>query len=404
MLSDKNLSQNILKKFFIALAVLFIITLLIIGNAYYEGKLGQHYAFRQSNFQQLPHWQQDNHLIAFNSFQISCNDILKQNPNGAFSQNILGGNTKDWQKICVAAKLLNNPSQNDAKNFFEKWFVPYHITNNYNPKILFTGYYLPLLHANYQNDQHYKVPVYSVPTDLIEVKLKNFKQEYRTKKSLYGQLQGNKILPYPDRAAINQGAINNSAKILLWANNAVDLFFLQIQGSGLVELPDGQHLILGYAGSNGRPYTSIGNFFIRHKIFTKENVSMQSMRSWFEQHPDKIDEVLNKDQSYIFFRLLDQHDPIGSERVPLTPGRSLAVDTHLLPLGAPIWVSTAIPTSNGKTNLNRLFIAQDTGGAIIGMHCDTYWGAGDQAAFIAGNLKNQGQLWVLLPRNIKQQQ
>lgn len=402
MPATKNLSKKIVKKFFIALSVLFIIGLLIIGNAYYEGKFGERYAFKQSNFQQLPHWQQDNHLAAFNSFQRSCTDILKQNPNDAFSKNKLGGHTQDWQKICVAATLLKNPSQHDAKHFFEKWFVPYHITKNYNPKILFTGYYLPLLHASYQNDEQYKVPVYSVPGDLIEVKLKNFKQEYRAKKSLYGQLQGNKILPYPDRAAINQGAIDKSAKILLWANNVVDLFFLQIQGSGIVELPDGQHMILGYAGSNGRPYTPIGNFFIKHKIFTKENVSMQSMRSWFEEHPDKVNEVLNKDQSYIFFRLLNQNDPIGSERVPLTPGRSLAVDTHLLPLGAPIWVSTAIPTSSGKTDLNRLFIAQDTGGAITGMHCDTYWGAGDQAAYIAGNLKNQGQLWVLLPRDIHQ--
>lgn len=398
MQSKENLNKKMLKKFFLALSVLLIITLFIIGNAYYEGKFGQHYSFSQTNFQQLTNWQQDNHLAALNSFQISCNDILKQNPNISFSKNSLGGKTKDWQKICIAAKLLNNPSQNDAKLFFEKWFVPFHITNNYNPKILFTGYYLPLLHASYQNDEHYKVPVYSVPSDLIEVKLKHFKQEYQTKKSLYGQLQGNKILPYPDRAAINQGVIDKTAKIILWANNAVDLFFLQIQGSGLVQLPDGQQLILGYAGSNGRPYTAIGNFFIKHKIFTKETVSMQTMRSWFEQHPEKVNEVLNKDQSYIFFRLLNQNNPIGSERVSLTPGRSLAVDTHLFPLGAPIWVATSIPTSNGKTDLNRLFIAQDTGGAIVGMHCDTYWGAGDQAAYIAGNLKNKGQLWVLLPR------
>lgn len=395
----RNILKNYLRTVVLTVIALVMLTLLIIANCYYHGKFGNHYSYKASHYDQLPGWQQDNHLLAFNAFQTSCNDILKQHPATAFGNLSHSGTTQQWQTICLAAQQLKNPNQHSAKLFFEKYFTPYHVTNNFNAHTLFTGYYLPLLHGSLTQSKDYHVPIYAVPSDLVEIKLKKFHQQFSGKKSLYGQLNGNKILPYPNRAAIVEGAIAKSAKVLLWTDNVVDLFFLQIQGSGMVQLPTGQTVLLGYAGSNGRPYTPIGNVLIKQKIFTKKTISMQSIRTWLAQHPNKVAEVLNHDESYIFFHLLDQQNPVGTERVSLTPGRSLAVDTHLIPLGAPIFINTTLPSEHGAPRqFKRLVIAQDTGGAIKGMHADIYWGAGEQAAYIAGNLKNQGQFWILLPK------
>ncbi len=353
-----------------------------------------------TQFANLPDWSQDNHAQALIAFHHSCTEILtRPTAQTAFANFPEASDVKTWQRICKAAQQLTKPSQTQAQQFFEHWFTPYHITDQTNSQGLFTGYYLPLIKASLQKTKHYHVPIYALPTDLVKIDLGLFKPEWAQKK-IVGQFTNNQTLqPYPDRIAINQGAIKNKARILLWGDNPIDVFFAQIQGSALVQLPDGKQMMIGYAGDNGRSYTAIGNILITQYGIDKKNMSMQTIRDWLQQHPTKIKTILNQDASYVFFKKLNHEAPLGTEQVPLTPERSLAIDINYLPFGAPLWLETTMPSST-KT-FRHLMIAQDSGGAIRGVvRGDIYWGSGDAVAHIAGNMQNSGRYWILLPRAV----
>lgn len=182
---------------------------------------------------------------------------------------------------------------------------------------------------------------------------------------------------------------------------ANELFFAHIQGSALVQLTNGQRILIGYAGGNGHPYTSIGKVLVNNHQLDSKKISMQSIRAWLLQHPQQITTLLNHNASFVFFKILPDHHPLGTQRVPLTPERSLAVDTRYLPLGAPLWLSTTIPIEKMQTKpFQHLVIAQDTGSAIQGIvRGDIYWGTGKKAEFIAGHMQQPGQYWILLPAN-----
>lgn len=380
----------------IAIALLF----LIVSALYYFGAFGPHLTLTKTNFNNLPSWQEDDQDKALQTFKQSCITILKHNPNSTFKKSIpLSGKMSHWQTICLAANQLKKSDKLTARQFFELWFEPYRVTNNFNPRGLFTGYYLPLLSGNLKRDKLYSTPIYGLPNDLIKINLRLFLPEL--KRTLIGQLKGHSLYPYPDRAAINNGAIRKSASVLAWIDGVVDVFFAQIQGSAIVQLPNHKQFIIGFAGDNGKPYTAIAKVLIENKALPKENASMQGIRNWLLKNPDQLNAVLNRNASYVFFRILKNMNPLGSEQVPLTPERSLAVDTHYMPLGAPIWLETTVSQNTLEQNkpFRHLLIAQDTGGAIRGIvRGDIYWGAGDRAAYIAGHLKSPGQYWILLPR------
>jgi membrane-bound lytic murein transglycosylase A len=304
-----------------------------------------------------------------------------------------------WQQACLAANKIAATDLPRARMFFETWFEPYRVIDNYHRQGLFTGYYLPILHGSLQPNQHYNVPVYGLPNDLVRINLGLFKPALKGM-TLIAQLRNNQLYPYPDRSQITAGAINKNARVLLWVDNPIDVFFAQIQGSALVELPNHQQLLLSYAGRNGRAYTAIGNVLLAKKALPKAMISMQTIRDWLTQNSSEANAVLNQNASYVFFNLSKAAPAIGSERVPLLPGRSLAVDNSLIPFGAPLWINTTAPQKNAPTApLQRLLIAQDTGGVIKGMvRGDIYWGAGEDAAYIAGHMQSSGQLWILLPR------
>lgn len=377
--------------------VLIIMSGLILSGAvlaigYYQGLFGDHIVLYKSSFNDLPQWQADHHSQAFIAFKASCAEIITRTNNTS--------SNNDWRAICIAARSMSQVDDKSAKNFFEKWFVPYQLKNNYNPKTLFTGYYLPLIKGSLKKEHGYNIPIYSVPHNLIKVRLNLFKKEFANNKALVGRIQGKELVPYFDRKAINDGAISQVANVIMWTDNPIDLFFAQIQGSSLVQLANGTQLLLGYAADNGRKYTAIGKILVARKILPKKDITMQAIRDWLQRHPNLVAELLNQDESYVFFHLLHQQSPVGTENVPLTPERSLAVDTHHIPLGAPVWLDTTIQVPNqiNPQPFTRLMIAQDTGGAITGMHSDIYWGAGEQAAYLAGHLKNRGKCWILLPK------
>ncbi len=328
-------------------------------------------------------WNEDNPAQAWDAFLQSC-AALKQQP--------------AWQGVCSAT--ADQPMQPEAlRRFFEENFIPYQVVNpDSSSEGMITGYYEPLLNGSRTRSSRYRFPLYSAPSDLLVIDLSSVYPELKSMR-LRGRLQGNRVIPYYNRAEIESGAAPVKGHELFWVDDAVDLFFLQIQGSGKVRLPNGEMMRIGYADQNGYPYKSIGKTLVERGELTLDKASMQGIKAWARRNPGKLTELLNVNASYVFFRELPNQlsGPLGALGVPLTAGRSLAIDPRTIPLGAPVFLSTTWP--NESRPLQRLMLAQDTGGAIKGtVRADFFWGFGNDAGKQAGSMKQQGRMWVLLPR------
>ncbi|WP_419420580.1 murein transglycosylase A [Legionella sp. D16C41] len=356
---------------------------------------------KESSFAKLPGWNEANIKKSLSAFQISCKTFLRQDPERAVGSQKIPLKVKDWHPACKEALTLSEVTETSARNFFQKWFKPVEFYTKESVQGLFTGYYVPLLHGNLTKTDEYNVPIYGLPSNLITINLGDFSADL-TPRKIVARIENNKVLPFYDREAINKGALKDKAPVLVWINSHIDRVFLEIQGSGIVKLPNGENLYLNYAGENGAPYTSVAQVLIDKGIMTKDNASMQRIRAYLEAHPKEIHPVLNRNKSFVFFRTLKHTSAMGAQGVALTPGYSLAVDRKWIPLGAPMWLDTTRPNkhSDKGAKLQRLMIAQDTGGAIRGVvRGDVFWGAGDRATFIAGKMKNKGRYWLLLPRH-----
>ncbi|MDH4284396.1 MAG: MltA domain-containing protein, partial [Gallionellaceae bacterium] len=244
----------------------------------------------------------------------------------------------------------------------------------------------------------FRYPLYAVPDDLLQIDMGEAYPQLKDLR-LRGRLQGKRVVPYYNRAEIDNGNNGFKGRELFWVENAVELFFLQIQGSGRVELPDGSLVKVGYADQNGMPYVSVGKKLVEMGELKLEEASMQGIKAWGEKNPDKLGGLLAQNPSYVFFRELPNglSAPLGALGVPLTDEYSLAVDPRTVPLGLPVFLATTYPNDNAP--LNRLMLAQDTGGAIKGaVRADFFWGFGERAAAQAGKMKQQGRMWVLFPK------
>ncbi|HRD71352.1 MAG TPA: MltA domain-containing protein [Legionella sp.] len=358
--------------------------------------------FRQVSFKQLPGWETAEFKQSLATFQTSCRAFIKQDPERVVGTEQIDLRAKDWQPACHAALAIDPVNEKSAKQFFQEWFAPVEFYDKKPVKGLFTGYYMPLLKGSYTQTEEYNVPLYEVPSDLVTVDLDLFMPNMKHRK-IMGRIEGNKLLPYYTREQINHGAIKNKARVLLWINSPVDRLFLEIQGSGIVEFEDGSRIFVGYDGQNGAPYTAIAGVLIKKGIMTKHNASMQAIKRYLEANPKEMNRVINQNKSFIFFRKLSLDAALGSQGVALTPGYSMAIDRQWIPMGAPLWLSTTRPDSNKPDKskpMQRLMIAQDTGGAIKGkVRGDVFWGGGDKATLIAGHMKNEGHYWLLLPRH-----
>lgn len=309
----------------------------------------------------------------------------------------IGGTVADWLKVCADAGALADPDAETTRRFFASRFVPHRVGFGDDDQGLFTGYYEAELHGAWQRKPPFTVPLYAPPRDMITADLRLFDPGLAGRR-IIGRIKDGQLIPYHNRAEIDAGALAGRNLELLWVDDPIDAFFLQIQGSGRVRMADGRVERVGYASKNGHPYVAIGRPLIERGAIPKEQMSMQAIRRWLADHPAERDAVMNLNPSYVFFRRIDGDGPIGAQGVVLTPGRSLAVDTSLLPLGAPIWLDTTEPLSP-ETPLRRLVIAQDTGGAIKGaIRGDLFWGHGDDAAAKAGAMKQQGRYYLLLPK------
>ncbi len=358
-------------------------------------------SLKKDNFAHLPGWKTTDTKKSFTAFQVSCHAFLKQDPEKSVGSQHIALKAKDWHPACKAALLVNPDSDKNTREFFETWFTPVAFYNNKPVKGLFTGYYLPKLEGSLTKTTKYSTPIYGIPSNVVTVELGAFDPALQHHRKLVGRLHGKKVIPYYTRKEINHGVIHKLAPVIAWIHSDVDRQFLEIEGSGVVQLSDGTELYVGYNGENGAPYTSIAKILIDMGVMTRDNASMQRIRTYFKNHPENVKMVLNQNKSFVFFDKLPLKAAMGSQGVPLTPGYSLAVDRQWVPMGAPIWLNTTHPhKTEGEKPFQRLMIAQDTGGAIRGsVRGDVYWGAGKKATYVAGHMKNTGYYWLLLPQH-----
>ncbi len=356
-----------------------------------------------ASFTELSGWEADQVSQALPALVGSCIGRPKEGSGGGLGR-LLAGGASLWRDLCARAAELPPGDDAAVRRFLEHYFSPWQVTNHGERDGLFTGYYEPELRGARKKKAPFVHPLYLAPHDQQIVDLGDFKRELAGRR-ITGLVRGGRFRPYWDRSEIEQGALAGRGLEMLWVDDAVALFFLQIQGSGRIVLPDGSIVRVGYAGQNGHDYTAIGKILIERGELLRQDVSLQSIRHWLRTHPPEADEVMRANRSYVFFRVLPGA-PTGAAGVELTPGRSLAVDTRFLPFGVPLWLSTSLPAvpelgRNEEAPLRRLVVPQDRGGAIQGpVRGDLFWGAGQEAEAIAGRMKQTGRLWLLWPKDL----
>lgn len=386
--------------------------------------------YRMAAYADLAGWRVDDPQTSFSAYLKSCARLADDAAAPATADKFLGapfgGTASDWLAPCRAAAALEaqrfadfSARREAIRGFFETHFRPVEILERRTPlpngparrapprienEGLFTGYFEPVYAAAREPSARFSAPVYARPADLIDVDLGAFRAEW-TGERLAGRIEEQRLVPYPDRRAIADGALAGRATPIAWMDPN-DLFFLQVQGSGRLQFGDGGALRVGYAGQNGRAYTAIGRVMVERGVMAVENVTMESIRAWLASAPPaEARELREQNASYVFFEaraaLDDEAGPLGAQEVSLTPGRSLAVDRRYHVLGAPVWVDIDPVEALGPARIRRLMIAQDTGGAIRGpLRGDVFWGTGDNAGAVAGAMRARGRLYVLLPQSL----
>jgi len=338
---------------------------------------------REVAWSRLPGWEKDRHATAWPALRKSCEKLV----------------TRDaaWQSTCLAVRTLESPDDATARTFFEANFRVHLVNAESGREGLITGYYEPVLSGSKMRNDRFRWPLYKRPDNLLTIDLAGLFPELKGR-PVRGRLEGNRVVPYYSRAEIGTGQSPLAGNELLWVDDPVELFILQVQGSGRVRLPDGGEVAVGYADQNGHPYRSLGGRLIQMGALTREEVTLTRIRDWLAANPEETAALLNSNPSYIFFTQRDASldGPLGSLGVALTPERSVAVDPAYIPLGLPVWLDSILPDG---TLLQRLAFAQDTGGAIKGpVRADLFIGRGAEAGRLAGEMKQRGRLYVLLPK------
>lgn len=332
----------------------------------------------------LPGWDGEDLAASFEAFKTSCISLDRQ---------------PLWRPICAEARGLFAVDPTELRAWFESHFKPWQLVNPDGARTgLITGYYEPLLKGSRTRGKPHLYPAFAPPEDLIDVELGELYPELKHMR-LRGRIEGRRLVPYWSRAEWSQQEPQRSPQALLWLDDALDFFFMQIQGSGQVLLDDGSRVRLSYADQNGHPYRSIGRWLADQGEMPIDQTSMQGIKNWAKAHPARVQELMNANPSLVFFRELpaDGAGPPGAMGLALTPERSIAVDPRNVPLGAPVWLATTWPSEDRP--LQRMMLAQDTGGAIRGVvRADFYWGSGPEAGASAGKMKQKGQMWVLMPQ------
>ena len=347
-------------------------------------------------------WNEDDHLQAYQAFRVSCKPISAQH-NLPSDPKALGISLRD---PCRAARALDITEGAKARAFFEEQFQPLRISRLGEDAGFVTGYYEPVIDGSRTQTDVYTVPVYRRPSNLFVRGFRQSDASLPNKGQVFRKIGRRKLVPYYDRAEIEDGAIAGRGLEICWLKNQTDLLFTQIQGSARVRLEDGSTVRINYDAHNGYPYTAVGRILIERNIIPKEEMSMQKIREWMDQNPDGTQELRRQNRSYVFFRevqLSDKDEAVGAQGVPLTPGRSIAVDKALHVYGTPFFIEGELPieSAQSKTPFRRLMIAQDTGSAITGpARADLYFGAGADAGRVSGRMRHSMRFVILVPKSL----
>ncbi len=350
--------------------------------------------FEEATFEAMPHVAEADWVPALEAFKKSCTKIAKK---------------PGWEGVCLSAQMV---VPEGAKNFFIGNFVPYQAISiqkkkDMTPEVTevgkMTGYYEPILYGSRKKQGSYIHPLHTMPDDLIVVDLAELYPQLKGMR-LRGQIQGNKLVPYDSRAEMAKKRKSLDRFAIAWVEDPVAAFFLQVQGSGRIVLPNGEYMRVGYGDVNGHPYHGIGRYLVSKGYLKSHELSMQSIRAWAKANPRRVQSVLNQNPSYVFFvERTDQKaddGPLGAQSVPLVDKGSVAVDRRYYDLGWPLVVD--VKQTNPDMAFTRAVVAQDTGGAIKGpIRFDFYWGSGDEAGEAAGRQNSQVRAWVLLPRGLE---
>ena len=344
--------------------------------------------FEPVKWSKLAGWKSDDALAAWPAIVSTCHVL---------------GTRAEWQTFCSAVMASSPADAAFVRGFLEQQLTPYRIERvngrKHETRGLVTGYYEPLIHGARERSEVFATPLYRPPEDLLIVDLASVIPELKGKR-VRGRLEGNRVVPYYNRAATRE-APGLAGHEIVWIDNALDAFMLEVQGSGRVQLASGETIRLQYADQNGHPYRSIGRYLADQGVMTIDQVNMPAIRAWLASNPARVNEVLDSNPSVVFFNEAPLEDPSigpkGAQGMPLTAGRSIAIDPKFLPLGAPMFLSTTQPGLD--LPLQRLVVAQDTGGAIRGpVRADLFFGFGSEAGAQAGMMKNDLEMWLLWPR------
>jgi membrane-bound lytic murein transglycosylase A len=359
-------------------------------------------ALTSAGFDDLPGWADDRHGEAIPAFLASCAKLAALDDDDPLGASASGGRARDWRAACAAAAKVPAGDHDAARRFFEAEFVPYAAAGEKKgARGKLTGYYVQTLRGSRTRQGAYQTPMFARPPDLVSVELSRFIADGRGRR-IWGRVDPARatLVRYPSRAELRRAPIDEHA-VLVWVDDPVDAIFAEIQGSGRVLLDDGGVMWLAFAGKNGHEFRGVGGILLEMGEIQRGQGTMQGVRAWFDAHPERVQEVADRNPAKVFFQISSRAGAIGTQDVILTPRRSMAVDRAVVALSTPVWVDTRAPVSpsGAVAPWRQLLIAQDTGGGILGaVRGDIYWGDDLDAAEIAGRMGGPGRMWLLLPR------
>lgn len=350
----------------------------------------------------LPGWTRDDFSGFLRAFRKGCNRLMAMPDAREITPRRVGGTAGQWKPACREAAALDiTANAATVRAFLESRFKVYRVYGRSGDKGKFTGYYEIELAGVLTPKAGLQTPAYAPPKDLVTARLGDFARDLAGRR-ISGRVKASRMQPYDTRAVIDSPdwAQRTGARVLFYGD-AADVFFLHVQGSGVVRFPDGRRQRVGYAADNGHEFVGIGRLLLKRKLIPRSEASAQGIKRWIRRNPARAAKLMAENPRYIFFRFIEGEGPIGAMGAPLTPERSLAVDPRSIPLGAPVWLDTTMPSKPDQP-LQRMMVAQDTGGAIKGVvRGDFYWGTGDSALAQAGRMNQQGRFFVLIPKEIK---
>lgn len=348
------------------------------------------FELRKSSFSALNGWQEEEIGSFSKALEGVCSVVIKKSQS-KIKSDYFEYSLEAYQKHCLNMAKLNGQ---ELKEYIEKNFVPYAVMVNGSTEGKFTSYYEAELRASYTQGGKYQYPIYGKPSDLVEINLREFDSALPNQR-LVGRVQNGKLVKYYTRKEVEEGKLD--APVILWGDNPVDIYLMQIQGAAVATLPDGKQIRVGYADNNGHRFRGIGSILLEKGLIKSGEASMPKIKQWLNENGDSAKKNMLLNDRYIFHKIVKADGPIGAMGLPLVAGRSMAVDNSYLPLGSIMWLETTGPD---RENINKLVMAEDVGGAIKGgIRGDYFWGHGEEALNCAGRMNSKGRYFILLPKN-----